>query len=381
MVPRLKVMTVLGTRPEVIRLAAVIRRLDQVTDHVVVHTGQNYDYELNQIFFEELRLRPPDRVLECDASSVGAAYGTILIGTERALHEEQPDAFLVLGDTNSAVSALIAKRMKVPVYHMEAGNRSFDQNVPEEVNRRVVDHVADFNLVYTEHARRHLIAEGLPHRRIYLTGSPLREVLEEERSRIEASRVVDELGLSEGQFFIASVHREENVDAPERLGSVLECLLTVADHWKLPVVISTHPRTRKRFRALGLDESDDRLIHCKPFGFHAYNKLQMSARCAISDSGSISEESVILNFPAVTLRDSMERPEALDASSIILTGIRPDAVVAAIDFQISRYGERPWSIPAEYCVGNVSDRVAALIIGTARLSNAWSGVRRPASEG
>lgn len=369
----LKVMTILGTRPEIIRLSEVIRRLDEVANHVLVHTGQNYDYELNEIFFEDLRVRKPDYFLAIDASSVGRAYGNILIESERVLVDEEPDAVLVLGDTNSAIAAIIAKRMHIPVFHMEAGNRSFDENVPEEVNRRIVDHIADFNLVYTENARRHLIAEGLPHRRIYLTGSPLREVLDVHRDAIRESPILDKLGLAEGGFFLASVHREENVDDVGRLRAVLECLSTVAERWKLPVIVSTHPRTRRRLEALPQAAVSGNITFAKPFGFHAYNKLQTSAKCVISDSGSISEESSILNFPAVTLRDSMERPEALDAGSIVITGLDPETLIEAICLVEKR--DRPISVPAGYDITDTSMRAISLIIGTARLSNAWAGIR------
>lgn len=370
----MKVMTVLGTRPEIIRLAAVIKRLDEVTDHVLVHTGQNYDYELNEIFFEELGVRRPDHFLEIGSASLGSALGGILIGTERVLLEERPDAFLVLGDTNSALSAIMAKRMKVPVFHMEAGNRSFDANVPEEVNRRIVDHLADINMVYTEHARRHLLREGLPHRQVLLTGSPMREVLEAARERIDASTVLDDLELEAGAFLLASVHREENVDSPARLHRLLDCLEAAAEDLSIPVVVTTHPRTRKRLEAL--DRSISPLVRFSaPFGYHAYNRLQLAARCVISDSGSVSEESAILGFPAVTIRDSMERPEALDTGTIVVTGLDPHRVVAAIRLQVDRFTRGRPTAPAEYLIDDVSHRVVAAITGLSGLVDFWTGRR------
>lgn len=369
----LKVMTILGTRPEIIRLSRVMARLDQVTDHVVVHTGQNYDHALNEVFFTDLGLRAPDHVLAVDTSSVGTVYGTVLIGAERVLLAERPDAVLVLGDTNSALAALMAKRLRIPVYHMEAGNRSFDHNVPEETNRRVLDHLADFNLVYTEHARQHLLAEGLPARRIYLTGSPLREVFDAYLERILASRVLEEQGLSPGEFFLASLHREENVDDPARLRLALAALGHVADRFGRPVLLSTHPRTRKRLAQHPDVTVPEGVRLSDPFGFLDYARLQFAAACVLSDSGSISEEAAILDIPAVTLRESMERPEALDAGTIVLTGLDADSVAAGVALQMERPGKVP--LPAEYAIDDVSERVVRLIVGTARLSNRWAAVR------
>lgn len=371
----MKVMTILGTRPEIIRLSEVIRRLDRYVDHVLVHTGQNYDYDLNEVFFEELRVRKPDHFMAVDASTLGRAYGNILMGTEKVLLEEQPDAVLVLGDTNSAISAIMAKRMQVPVFHMEAGNRSFDGNVPEEVNRRIVDHLADFNLVYTERARQHLLAEGLPHRRIYLTGSPLAEVFATHRDAIASSSILDRLGLTAGEFILASVHRQENVDRADRLGQVLNCLTRLAQDRQLPIVVSTHPRTRKRLAALSSQDFDRRLRFLSPFGYFDYNRLQQSAYAVVSDSGSIAEESAILKFPAVTLRDSMERPEAIDAGSIVMTGLHPEVVVAAVEQQVARWSTQPPSVPDEYLIGDTSARVVAAVTGLAGVSNAWAAVR------
>lgn len=369
----LKVMTVVGTRPELIRLSRVIAKLDESLDHVLVHTGQNYDYTLNEIFFEELGIRRPDHLLGVDTSSLGQVLGGTLIKTEQVLEQERPDAVLVLGDTNSCIAALMAKRMRIPVYHMEAGNRCFDDRVPEETNRRMVDHVADFNLVYTEHARRNLLAEGLPANRIVLTGSPLREVLTHHRAAIDASPVLDELGLDAGGYFLASVHRQENVDVPRRLAAVLDSLAAVSEKWQLPVLVSTHPRTRARMEALdGWSPAGGLRFH-KPFGFFAYNQLQLHSRCVLSDSGSISEESSILGFPAVTLRSAIERPEFIDAGGIVTTDVYVDDVLAGVDVTLSGHdrGDRPAAVP-EYSVARTSDVVVKHLLSTARAH----GVRR-----
>ena len=379
----LKVMTILGTRPEIIRLARVMARLEDHVDHVIVHTGQNWDYELNEIFFEDLGVRKPDHFLGAGGGSLGETLGSILTGTEKVLNQEKPDAVVVLGDTNSAISAIMARRLKVPVYHMEAGNRSFDRNVPEETNRRLVDHIADFNLVYTEHARRHLLAEGLEHRRINLTGSPMREVLDYYRPQIDASDVVKRLGLTPRGYFIASLHREENVDNKDRLTSLVESLNTLAQTHEIPVILSTHPRTRKRLEAFGLN-FDNRVQDMKPFGFHDYNNLQMNAYCAISDSGTIAEEASILGFPAVTPRDAIERPEGIDVGCIILTGVHKEAIISGVRTIVSQFDTRLAAdieavpIPDDYRITNTSERVLNLITGTARLSNDWDGIRKNA---
>jgi len=369
---KLKVVTVVGTRPELIRLACVMKALDQFMDQIIVHTGQNYDYELNEVFFEELGIRQPDYFLEVDTSSLGKTLGDILIKTEEVLLKEKPDAFLVLGDTNSATALIMAKRMKVPSYHMEAGNRSFDANVPEEINRKLVDHLADFNLVYTEHARRHLLSEGLSHRFIYLTGSPMLEVLNGHKTSIQSSLVLEELALEAKKYFIVSVHREENVDSPENLKKVVACLKALNKKYGYPVIVSTHPRTKNRLEQLGEDISNHDIRFLKPFGFFAYNKLQQESFCAVSDSGTISEESAMLDFPAVTLRNSLERPEALDAGSIILTGLNPDVLLSSVDLAVKEkvlYPNR--EVPEEYKVENTSLRVVKLIMGTAKLTNKW----------
>jgi len=372
-----KVMTVVGTRPEIIRLSEVIKRLDATVDHVLVHTGQNYDYELNEIFFEELGLRRPDHFLEVDTSSLGRVLGEVLIKTEQVMLQEKPDAFLVLGDTNSCIAAVMAKRMRIPVYHMEAGNRCFDENVPEETNRRLIDHVADFNLVYTEHARRNLLAEGIHPRRILLTGSPMNEVLTAQRAAIDASDVLKRLGLVEGGYFLVSAHREENVDNPARLFALLDCLEAVVDAYNLPVLVSTHPRTRKRLDAL--ERKMPGLTFHKPLGFHDYNHLQLRARCVLSDSGTIAEESSILGFPAVTLRDSIERPEALDTGSIIMTGLHPANVIEAINCLSNPESSSTSTRPQDYAIDNTSVRAVRFIVSTHRQHTHWSGLRPAAS--
>jgi UDP-N-acetylglucosamine 2-epimerase (non-hydrolysing) len=374
----LKVMTIVGTRPELIRLSQVIARLDATMDHVLVHTGQNYDYALNQVFFEDLGIREPDHLLGVDTSSLGAVLGGTLVAAERVMLEERPDAVLVLGDTNSCIAAVMARRLKIPVYHMEAGNRCFDLNVPEETNRRLVDHVADFNLVYTEHARRNLLAEGLHPRRIIKTGSPMREVLDAYRDRIEASTVLRDRGLVAGGYVLVSAHREENVDAPERLRALLGCLTAVRTAFGMPVFVSTHPRTRKRLEALEDWDGPEGVTFSEPLGFHDYNKLQLSAACVMSDSGTIAEESTLLGFPAVTLRDSIERPEALDTGGIVMTGLDADDVVAAVGMAMSADRPEPGPgrlTPEDYLIDNTSERVVNFIRSTARRHHQWAGIR------
>jgi UDP-N-acetylglucosamine 2-epimerase (non-hydrolysing) len=370
---KLKVLTVLGTRPEIIRLSRVIAVLDRVVDHVIVHTGQNYDHELNQVFFDELSVRKPDYFLNVDTSSLGRFLGGVLENIEEVILKEKPDAMLVLGDTNSAIAVLMAKRMKVPTYHMEAGNRSYDANVPEEINRKMVDHLADFNLVYTENARRHLIAEGLNQRFIYMTGSPMREVLEFNLAKINSSNILQTLNLQKGSYFVASIHREENVDNRQNLEMVLDCLRMVHDTYGFPVVVSTHPRTQNRLKSFKLDDSRD-IRFLKPFGFFDYNFLQMSAFCTISDSGTISEESSILGFPAVSLRRSIERPEALDVGAISLTGLEPSVVLQCVELAVAPrdlFSGAETECPDGYKVRNTSERVVKLIVGTAKLANSW----------
>jgi len=371
----LKVMTIVGTRPEIIRLACVMQELDKYVNHIIVHTGQNYDYELNEIFFKELEIRKPDHFMNVDTSSLGNVLGGILIKAEEIMRAEQPDAVLILGDTNSSIAGIIAKRMKIPIYHMEAGNRCFDQNVPEEINRKIIDHIADFNLVYTEHARRQLLSEGLQHRRIYLTGSPMYEVLHKYENKITSSKILEELGLEDKKYFVVSAHREENVDNPAHLRSILTVLNTLAKEYDVPVIVSTHPRTRKRLETVFDVEMDPRVRFLKPFGFFDYVHLEMHALCSISDSGTISEEAAVMKFPAVTIREAIERPEALDAGSIIMTGLDVEMVLTSIGMVMDkRKSLAEMQMPTEYLVENCSQRVLGLIVGTSKLSNKWWGI-------
>lgn len=371
-----RVMTVVGTRPEIIRLSRVVDRLDRTVEHVLVHTGQNWDPLLSDVFFSELRMRQPDRFLGVDTSSLGRVLGGVLVGVEEAIASYRPDAMLVLGDTNSCIGALMARRMRVPVYHMEAGNRCFDLNVPEETNRRLVDHVADFNLVYTEHARRNLLAEGLHPRRILHTGSPMREVLAHYRDDIARSTVLDQLELAPDGYFVVSAHREENVDRPDRLHRLLDCLRAVRDEWGLPLLVSTHPRTRKALEALAVDDAAlEGIAFHEPFGFFDYVHLQTNARCVLSDSGTISEEAAVLGFPAITLRESIERPEALDAGGIIMTGLDPAGVVEAVRVTVDQVATAGVPCPADYQVPDTSRRVVDFILSTVRRHHAWAGIR------
>ncbi|OQA01364.1 MAG: UDP-2,3-diacetamido-2,3-dideoxy-D-glucuronate 2-epimerase [Bacteroidetes bacterium ADurb.Bin408] len=374
---KLKVMTVVGTRPEIIRLSRTMALLDQYLHQVIVHTGQNYDYELNEVFWLELELRKPDYFLSVDTSSLGATVGDIFRKTEEVLKIEKPDALLVLGDTNSCLAGYMAKRMHIPIFHMEAGNRCFDLNVPEETNRKIIDHIADYNLVYTEHARRHLLSEGLPHRRIYLTGSPMKEVLDYYLPKIKASNALQSLKVDAGKYFLISTHREENVDNPENLEKILSILNRLAETYKLPIIVSTHPRTRKRIENVKTFRANDLIQFMKPFGFLDYVYLQMNALCTISDSGTISEESSILNFPAVSFRQSMERPEAQDAGTIILTGFEPQVVLDSIAAVIEEHKFRKYSqIAQDYTITDTSWRTLKLILGNTKLSNLWSGIKK-----
>jgi UDP-N-acetylglucosamine 2-epimerase len=368
-----KVLTVVGTRPEVIRLSRVVARLDESVEHVLVHTGQNYDHQLNGVFFQEMGLRDPDHVLGVDTTSLGSVLGDTLVKTEAVLKSESPDAFLVLGDTNSAISAVMAKRMHIPVFHMEAGNRSFDENVPEETNRRLVDHVADFNLVYTEHARRNLLAEGLHPRRIMLTGSPMREVLDHYRDRIDGSDVLDRLELTPGSYVLVSAHRQENVDKPARLMALLDCLRAVHQETGLMVLVTTHPRTRKRLDDTPHPGSLDGVVFAAPFGFFDYAALQQNAYCVLSDSGTISEEAAILGFPAVTLRSSIERPEALDTGSIITTDLRAESIMLGMACAVRDHRSAP--APADYARTSCSTAVRNFIISVTPEHAVWAGLR------
>jgi UDP-N-acetylglucosamine 2-epimerase len=373
---KLTIVTVVGTRPEIIRLSRVIAKLDETVNHIFVHTGQNYDPKLNDIFFEELKVRKPDYFLDVDTSSLGAVMGDTLKKIEDVFIKHKPDGVAILGDTNSAVAALLAKRMHIPVYHMEAGNRSFDENVPEESNRRMVDHVSDFNMPYNSYSYENLRNEGIHPRRLLKTGSPVREILDHYRADIEASNVLNDLGLSKGGYFLVSAHRQENVDNPARLTDLLETLKAIHEEWKIPVMVSTHPRTRKQLENLpGYVETPGVIFH-EPFGFMAYNKLQLNALAVISDSGTISEESSILGIPAVTIRDSMERPEALEVAGVVMTGLKRDNVIAGLKEVIANPPKADRTLPEGYEVKNFAERVVRFILSTASRHHEWAGIRR-----
>jgi len=361
---KLKVMTVVGTRPEIIRLSRVLARLDEHCDHVLVHTGQNYDYELNQVFFDDLGVRKPDHFLNSAAKATSAAHtiGNLIIAVDQMLGEVQPEAMLVLGDTNSCLSVIPAKRRKIPIFHMEAGNRCFDQRVPEETNRRIVDHTADVNLTYSTIARDYLLREGLPPDLVIKTGSPMFEVLTHYRPRIEASDVLQRLGLEAEKYFVVSAHREENIESPQSFAKLVAVLNAVAEDYNLPVIVSTHPRTQKRIDATGARfHPQVRLL--KPLGFHDYVKLQLSARATLSDSGTINEESSILNFPALNLREAHERPEGMEEAVVMMVGLEVDRVRQGLAIlQSQPRGEtRGLRQVADYSMPNVSDKVLRIV--------------------
>lgn len=366
---KLKVVTIVGTRPEIIRLSALIPKLDKVTDHILVHTGQNSDPNLNDVFFKDLELRNPDYYLDVDTSSLGSMMGDTLKKSEEIFKKELPDAVMILGDTNSAIAAVVAERMHIPVYHMEAGNRSFDANVPEELNRRMVDHVSSFNLPYNDYSLRNLLAEGIHPRRMSKTGSPIPEIFEKHRDKIKARETVDRLGLDVGKYILVSVHRQENVDLPHRLEAVLQALTAIRDHFRLPVLVSTHPRTRARLEVENNLSKDGITFH-EPFGYLDYNNLQMNAFCVVSDSGTISEESAVLEFPAVSIRDSIERPEALETGAIILTGLDRENLIRSVELATRGHGT---ALPEGYQVLDFSERVIRFLFSTASLNSQWAG--------
>lgn len=359
---KLKVVTVVGTRPEIIRLSRVIARLDEYCEHILVHTGQNYDYELNEIFFQDLGIRKPDHFLSAAGASGAETIGNVIIAVDKVLAEVTPEALLVLGDTNSCMAVLPAKRRKIPTFHMEAGNRCFDMRVPEEINRRIVDHTADINLTYSTIARDYLLREGLPADQIIKTGSPMFEVLEHYRSGIEASDVLQRLGLEPGKFFVVSAHREENIDSDKNFLKLVDVLNTVAAEFDLPVIVSTHPRTQKRVDAMGITfHANVRLL--KPLGFKDYNKLQSEARAVLSDSGTINEEASILNFPALNIREAHERPEGMEEAAAMMVGLEVERVLqglAVLERQ-ARGGNRSLRLVADYSMPNVSDKVVRIL--------------------
>ena len=366
---KLKVMTILGTRPEIIRLSEVIKACDRYFRHVLVHTGQNWDYTLNQVFFEELGLRAPDHYLNSAGKGLGETMGNIISRSYEVLQEERPDALLILGDTNSALSAISAKRLKSPIFHMEAGNRCFDENVPEEINRRIVDHISDVNLPYTEHSRRYLLSEGIPKERIFVTGSPMAQVLERNRERIQASDVLERLGLTAGQYILVSAHREENIDQEEHFFSLMTAINHMAETYQMPVIYSTHPRSRKRIESQGF-RFHPLVQSLPPFGFLDYNKLQMNSFCVLSDSGTLSEESALLGFVGVLLRTSTERPEVLDKGTVVLGGITGEEVNQAVELAVAmaRNGETGILAP-DYRDTNVSTKVVKLIQSYVKIVN------------
>lgn len=334
----LKVMTIVGTRPELIKMSRVIAELDRHTQHVLVHTGQNYDYELNQIFFDDLEIRKPDHFLAAVGDNAAQTIGQVIIKADAVMANENPDAVLLYGDTNSCLAVLSAKRRKIPVFHMEAGNRCFDERVPEELNRKVLDHLSDINLVLSEHARRYLIAEGVRPETIIKTGSHMREVLDHYMPKIQASEVLSRLGLSSGRYFLVSMHREENVDVPENLHLLLDSLNSLAETYGFPVIVSTHPRTRNRLEAMGQGATPHALVQfVKPFGFLDYNRLQMEAACVVSDSGTITEEASLLNLPAITIRNAHERPEGMDVGTLIMSGLEKANVLDAVRVVLAQH--------------------------------------------
>jgi UDP-N-acetylglucosamine 2-epimerase (non-hydrolysing) len=360
----MKVMTLLGTRPEIIKLSCVIPALDRAVSHVLVHTGQNYDYELNQIFFDGLGLRKPDRFLDCAAEGAAQTIANVIAGADAAMAKDRPDALLLLGDTNSCLAAIAAKRRKIPIFHMEAGNRCFDERVPEEVNRRIVDHVSDINLVYTEHARRHLLAEGVRADTVIKTGSPMKQVLAAQRKKIDASRILQTLKLQKGKYFTVSLHREENVDDKTTFVRLLTALDQLRVEFKMPVVVSTHPRTRKRLEDLG-KRAPRGLRFVAPLAFADYIGLQRASHCVLSDSGTLTEEASLLGFPAVMIREAHERPEGMDEGTVIMAGTRSETIVAAVRIAVERFARlgRTWRVAPDYDVDDVASIVVNTIVG------------------
>jgi len=360
----LKVMTIVGTRPELIKMSRVIAELDQHTKHVLVHTGQNYDYELNQMFFEDLDIRKPDYFLQAVGENAAQTIARVIEKSDEVMEREKPDAVMLYGDTNSCLAVISAKRRKIPVFHMEAGNRCFDQRVPEELNRKVLDHLSDINLVLTEHARRYLIAEGVRPETVIKTGSHMREVLDYYMPKIQASDVLARMGLEKRRYFIISAHREENVDTPENLTDLTQTLNALAEQYQLPVIVSTHPRTQKRLDALNLSGMDGRIQFMKPFGFCDYVKLQMDALCVVSDSGTITEESSLLNLPSVTIRNAHERPEGMDVGTLIMAGLKKERVLDAVRVIVAQNNDsaRTLAPVADYEAQSVSKKILRIVL-------------------
>lgn len=360
----LKVMTIVGTRPELIKMSRVIAEFDQHTQHILVHTGQNYDYELNQLFFDDLGIRKPDHFLEAVGENAAQTIARVIEKADAVMAQEKPDAVMLYGDTNSCLAVIAAKRRKIPVFHMEAGNRCFDQRVPEELNRKVLDHLSDINLVLTEHARRYLIAEGIPAETIIKTGSHMREVLDFYMDKIQASDVLSRMNLESGKFFIVSAHREENVDTPQNVLDMVETLNALAEAYDVPVIVSTHPRTQKRLDALELGKLNPHVQFLKPFGFCDYIKLQLEALCVVSDSGTITEEGSLLNLPAITLRNAHERPEGMDVGTLIMSGLKKDRVIDAVKVIIAQHDRsaRVMMPVEDYEAGLVSKKILRIVL-------------------
>ena len=367
---KLKVITVVGTRPEIIRLSEIIKKMEKLFFHKLIFTNQNFSKELSHNFFKELSIRKPDYIFDIKNKSVGQFYGDVLIHSEKIFIRDKPDAIVLLGDTNSSISALIAKRMGIPVFHLEAGNRCFDNNVPEELNRKMVDSISDFNLVYTNHAKLNLLSEGFDKRRIFIIGSPLNEVLKVHKKKINSSKILNKLKLKKNKYFLISIHREENVDNDEKIKILISTIKNLEKNYNFKIIITNHPRFKKKSSIL---KNSEKILLCKPFGYFDYIKLQKNAYCTLSDSGTIAEECSIFNFPAVCIRDSIERPEALDSGSITLTGINEINILNSIELtkNLNKYSNE---IPADYSIGNTSDRVVKLIQGLANLKNNWLGI-------
>jgi UDP-N-acetylglucosamine 2-epimerase (non-hydrolysing) len=359
----LKVMTIVGTRPELIKMSRVIAEFDQHTQHILVHTGQNYDYELNQLFFEDLGIRKPDHFLEAVGENAAQTIARVIEKSDAVIEKEKPDAVMLYGDTNSCLAVIAAKRRKVPVFHMEAGNRCFDQRVPEELNRKILDHLSDINLVLTEHSRRYLIAEGIRPETIIKTGSHMREVLDYYMPKIRKSDVLLHMGLTTNKFFIVSAHREENVDTPQNLLDMIETLNVLAEQYEVPIIVSTHPRTRKRLDAMDLRKLNPKIQFLKPFGFCDYIKLQMEALCVLSDSGTITEEGSLLNLPAITIRNAHERPEGMDAGTLIMSGLKKERVLDAVRIIIAQHDKssRVMQLVQDYEAGAVSKQLLRIV--------------------
>ncbi len=357
-------MTIVGTRPEIIKLSRVIAELDKYTNHVLVHTGQNFDFELNEIFFQQLGVRKPDYFLDAAGKNASETIANVIMKADEVMEKERPEAVLLYGDTNSCISVIPAKKRKIPIFHMEAGNRCFDQRVPEEINRKIVDHLSDINMPLSEHARKYLVAEGLPPETVIKTGSPMREVLEHHKADIEKSDILEREGLSKGDYFIVSTHREENVDSEKNFSDLLESLSAIVAKYGKKVIVSTHPRTRKKLEAIGFVNSNPMIEFMKPFGFLEYIKLQQNAYCCISDSGTITEESSILGFPAITIRQAHERPEGMDEGTLIMTGLESGRILDAIEVVVSQFNENPTAIRPipDYDADNVSKKVVRIIL-------------------